>query len=225
MIKQSHTQIRLLVAESFDLVRIGLRLLFKNHSTINLVAETNCLDDLFNLTLQHQPDVILLDLHLNNGNCTEYISRLLNICPQGKVLAFSQHDSEHAYLQIFRSGAAGVIGKHDSCKLLLKAIYAIHAGQVWFDRHITKLVRQTQFDPGSAQTQTAITASYQAKLSGGERRIAYLTCRGLSAKEISLQLLVTERTVRNQLSVIYRKIGVRKKIELYRKAFLYDYFQ
>ncbi len=226
MTEQSHIKIRVLVAESFELVRMGLRVLFENHPTIRLVAETNCIEDLFGLAVQHKPDVVLVDLQLNNGNCAEYIPKLLNVCPKSKVLAFSHHNSEHTYLQTFRSGAVGIISKHHSSELLLKAIYAIHAGQVWFDRSITKLLWQAQFDAAVVpEIQTDTQASYQSKLSDGERQIAYLACRGLSAKEISAQLFIAEKTVRNQLSIIYKKIGVKKQIELCLQAPLYDYFE
>ncbi len=222
----THIKIRVLVAESFDLVRIGLRSVFENHAAISLVAETNRIEDLFYLTAQHKPDVILVDLQLSNGNYADHIAKLLDICPHSKVLAFSQHDSEDNYLQTYRSGVVGVISKHHSCKLLLKAIYAIHAGQVWFDRHITQLTRQAQLGRNTlAKRQTELTMSQQPKLSDSERRIAYLACKGLSAKEISVQFFITERTVRNQLSVIYRKIGVKKQIELCLKAPHYNYFK
>ena len=226
MPEQSNPKIRILVAESFELVRIGLRALFKNHSTIRLVAETNCIDDLYNLAVLYKPDVILVDLLLDNGNGIDHISKLLNVSPHSKVLAFSHHNNECTYLQTFRSGAVGIISKHHSSELLLKAIYAIHSGQIWFDRHITKLLWQAQFEPNLAQEVKSDTkVSHHPKLTDSERHIAYLACKGLSAKEISLQLSVTEKTVRNQLSMIYKKIGVKKQIELCLKAPLYDYFK
>lgn len=226
MAERSDTKIRVLVAESFELVRIGLRALFESHASIYLVAETACIEDLLNLAVQHKPDVVLVDLHLNNGDCTSHIAKLLSACPDSKVLAFSHQNSEYTYLQTFRAGAVGIISKHHSSELLLKAIHAIHAGQVWFDRHITKLLWQAQFDGNPAlEMQPDAKATHQLKLSDSERQIAYLACRGLSAKEISSQLFVTEKTVRNQLSIIYKKIGVRKQIELCLKAPLYGYFK
>ena len=101
-----------------------------------------------------------------------------------------------------------------------------NAGQIWFDRNVTKLLWQAQFDSNPpVEIQADKRSSEQPKLSDSERHIAYLACKGLSAKEISAQLLVTEKTVRNQLSVIYRKIGAKKQIELCLKAPLYNYFK
>lgn len=144
--EQPSNKIRLLIGESFELVRLGLRELFKNHSGIFLVDETDCIDDLLTLASEHKPDVVLIDLQLNNGNCAKHITKLLNGCPSCKVLAISDQGSdEHTCLQTFRSGAVGIISKQQSSDLLVKAIYAIHSGQVWFDRHTTKLLWQAQF--------------------------------------------------------------------------------
>jgi DNA-binding NarL/FixJ family response regulator len=227
MIERSHNKIRVLAAESFELVRMGLRALFKNHSSMHLVAETNSIEGLFKLTMQHNPDVILIDLLLSGDNYAEHISKLLHISPQSKILAFSQHDSnKHTYLQTFHPGAAHIISKHQSSKLLLKAIYAIHMGKTMFDHPITKLAQQVRFTPNSsAEIQTEDRTSPQVKLSNCERRIAYLACKGLSAKEISLQLILTEKTVRNNLSAVYKKIGVKKQIELCLKAPFYNNFK
>lgn len=204
---------------------MGLRALFENHPTIRLVAEADDIENLINLAAQHKPDVLLVDLQLSNGNC-EYIPKLLRTCPQSKILAFSHHHNEQTYLQAFRAGASGIIGKHQSSELLLKAIYAIHAGQIWFDRHVTKLLWQAQFDSNSpTEIQTDAKVLQPPKLSNSECHIAYLACQGLSAKEIGQKLFVAEKTVRNQLSIIYKKTGVKKRIELCLKAPLYNYFK
>lgn len=131
MIVNTHDKIRILIAESFDLIRIGLRSLFENHATINLVADTNCIEDLFHLAVLHKPDVILMDLQLGNGNYAEHIAKLAHACPQSKVLAFSQYNNADSHLQIFHSGASGVVNKNHPCKFLLKAIHAIHSGQTF----------------------------------------------------------------------------------------------
>lgn len=227
MAVESHAKIRLLVAESFELVRMGLRSLFENHSEIRLVAEANSIEDLFKLAVHHKLDIVLMDLQLSGGHYAEHIAKLLHSCPQSKVLAFSHQNSEQTHLQTFRSGAMGIISKYHSSDLLLKAILAVHAGQIWFDRNVTKLLWQAQFNPNSSAEMPADghASQQQPKLSDSERHIAYLACKGLSAKEISAQLLVTEKTVRNQLSVIYRKIGVKKQIELCLKAPMYNYFK
>lgn len=216
------------MAENIDLIRIGLYSLFKNHTSIQLIGIVDNIEDLDKLTLQQKPDVLLVDLHLNNDNGASHIAELLSISPCSKVLAFTQQNDTQTYLEIFQSGAVGLVSKNHSAELLIKAIHAIHSGQIWFDRNLTKLLWKAQFDPKTAASMESFTnpaIPLSSKLSRGERQIAYLASKGLSAKEISALLPITEKTVRNQLSNIYKKIGVKKQIELCLKAPDYDFLQ
>lgn len=226
MTGDSQNTIRLVVAESFEIMRMGLRSLLHDQVEINLVAETHCIEEMLDLVLQHKPDVVLFDLQLADGNCADHIPKLLNMHPQCKVLAFSPNTDKDICLQAFRSGAVGIVNKHDSSELLLKAIFSIHDGQVWFDRQITKLLLRNQQGNGDDSDKgNDVSKTSHPRLSESERQVAYLACRGLSAKEISAHLLITEKTVRNQLSIVYKKIGVKKQVELCIKAPSYNYFK
>lgn len=226
MMKQDNTKINILVAESIELVRIGLRSLFNNHPSFHLVAETACMDGLFDLVKQYKPDVVILDLLLSNDNAAESIARLITTSPNSRVLVFSQNNTERAYLGVLHSGAVGVISKSHSCKMILKAIHAIATGQGWFDRRLKRLEKVSN-DIHAMTVNTQINDAFTnvSKLSNCERRVAGLASQGLSAKEIGLRLLISEKTVRNQLSVIYKKMGVKKQVELCLKVHEFKYFQ
>lgn len=229
MTKQAFDRIRLLTAEGIDLIRIGLHSLFENHATIQLIGIVDSIEDLYKLASQQNPDVLLVDLHLNAGGAN-HIAEVLAISPRSKVLAFSQQKDTDIYLKTFRSGAAGIINKNCPADLIIKAIHAIHAGQIWFDRNLTKLLWEAQFNPKTPKTTSAVPSpdsviTLSSNLSHSERQIAYLASKGFSAKETSSLLLITEKTVRNQLSIIYKKLGVKNQIELCLKAPSYDYFQ
>ena len=227
MMQSSNTKINILVAESIELVRIGLRSLFSEHASFHLVAETAYMMELLNLAKLHKPDVVILDLQLSDGNnVAESIARLTYASPGSRVLAFSQNNSESAYLQALHSGAAGIISKGHSCKMILKAINAIASDEGWFDRPMvrsTRVSNRVHNKLVSVQNDDVLIDS--SKLSNCERRVAGLASQGLSAKEIGARLLISEKTVRNQLSVIYKKMGVKKQVELCLKAHEYKYFQ
>ncbi len=211
--------IRLLIVESHEIIRLGLRTLIENQPLLHMVAETDCFDAALNLTAQHAPDVILLDLLLSDGNCTEHIPKLLDACPQSKILIFSSTNEEQEQLHVLRLGAAGIIAKHQSTGLLLKAIHAINTNQVWFDKNITKLLWQTHANyqlPETTHSDAAETQNYQ--LTVRECRIACLASKGWSAKKIGEQLFISEKTVRNQLTAVYEKLEVSGQVELCLKA-------
>ena len=102
---------------------MGFRALFKSHSSILLAADTSSIENLFKLAIQHNPDLILINLQLSGNDYAEHNSKLLHVCPQSKILALSQHDSEHTYLQKFHSGASGIISKYESSSRPLKNVF------------------------------------------------------------------------------------------------------
>ena len=108
----------------------------------------------------------------------------------------------------------------------MNAIHAIHAGETWFNCDTTELEQPQQSDP-DALAEMRCNDNFWAhpKFSNYERRIAFLASQGLSTKEISARLDITEKTIRNQLSTVYRKTGIKKQIKLCLKAFQFNYFK
>lgn len=202
-----------MIAEGSELIRMGLKALVENSPTLMLVAETHCFKQPMPLIEATRPDVILLDVLLNNGQCLQHIPQLLKTFPKTKVLAFSGDLDDNLHLTAFQSGAMGIVTKYQGTELILKAIHAIHAGEVWFDRQITKLLRQAH---GVDEPKTDHTSAEPARycLTNRECSIACLASKGLSAKKIGEHLYISEKTVRNQLTTVYDKLSVSSQVEL-----------
>jgi DNA-binding NarL/FixJ family response regulator len=212
MTEISQQKIQILVVDSCEIIRIGLRALIADDPLLNIVAEAACLDDAINLAASLQPDVILLDTLLSD-NYGNHIPALKTSAPKTRILVFPWNKDEVIHLKAFTSLASGVIAKHQSAELLIKAIYAVHAGHLWFDRQLTELLWQTRIDHQTATDESAKTTN-PSMLSPRELEVALLASQGFSAKKISKQLAISEKTVRNKLTLIYEKLGVVGKIEL-----------
>lgn len=223
--KLQYKIIRVLIVESHEIFRIGLRTLIESQPLLQVAAEADCFDVALNLAVQHSPDVILLDLLLNDGNCIEHIPKLLQDCPQSRILIFSSDNGEQTHLHALRSGAAGIIAKHQRAELLLKAVYAVHAGEVWFDRNIVKLLWQSQVNYQQPLTNGDAVKSYPYCLTAREYSVACLASKGLSAKKIGEHLFISEKTVRNQLTAVYQKLGVESQIDLCVSVSQLDFFK
>lgn len=228
MTEKTQYKIRLLVAERIDLIRMGLRRLFEHHPAISLVEAADHIADLLDLTARHQPDVILMDFELVNDQCAEHISRLMDICSHSKILLFSHQQLNDLQFSELPPGVAGIISKYGPCNLLVSAICAIYANPLCHDKTNPFLPQMPQ-SPVHAAKQSSlpgeISASFHPELNSNERRVAHLAGKGLSAREISQQLLLTEKTVRNYLSAVYKKMGVKKQVELCLRAPLHNFFQ
>lgn len=209
---------RIIVAESHEIIRIGLRTLISNQPTLHLLAETETIDELFMLIDKHKPDVILLDLALDNVSYLNHIPALIQACPQSRVLAYSSNIDEETHIQVLRLGAAGIVAKDHSSDLLIKAIHAVNEGQVWFDRQITKLLWQSNLDSPIVCYETNADQFLLSKLTKRELSVARLASQGASAKRIAEELSISEKTVRNKLTLIYEKLEVDGQIDLCLKA-------
>ena len=122
-------------------------------------------------------------------------------------------DSERdLVIDAFRGGARGVFCRIQPVKLLSKCIRTVHDGQVWADSQnlhfvlefLTRLKPLRQLKPGGGIS----------RLTPREAEVVQLLAEGMSTKEISLKLQVTEHTVRNYLSNVYDKLGVSSRVEL-----------
>lgn len=213
----------ILVAESHEIIRIGLRTLITNQQEFELVADVDCVDRLYEQAVKFQPQVILFDLLLGNGDFFKYMSRLYQRCPQTRILAYSSNNDEKIQLQVLRAGAAGIVAVSQETSLLLKAISAVAKGEVWFDHKLTKLLWKNNLHEAIHSYGVAGTENNNIDLTERERSIARLAAQGLKAKKIGELLAISEKTVRNQLTTVYDKVGVGGHVELCLKAMEFNF--
>jgi DNA-binding NarL/FixJ family response regulator len=114
-------------------------------------------------------------------------------------------------VEAFRSGARGVFSRDDSFELLVRCAQRVHEGQVWANN------QQLQFAI-EALTESAPSAIVDAKgahlLTKRELSVVQLVAEGLSNRDISHELRLSEHTVRNYLFRIFNKVGVSTRLEL-----------
>ncbi|MGZ6005611.1 MAG: LuxR C-terminal-related transcriptional regulator [Candidatus Saccharimonadales bacterium] len=208
--------IRLLLADGHELIRIGVRTLFQSEPNLQLVGETDNFNDTLQLARQLSPDVILLDMQLKEGLVTERIPELPSTCPDCKILMFTACPDRDMHLLALRLGAIGIFLKDQPPRLLLKAIHSVHSGEVWVDNSLASGLLQS-FKLDTSKT-AATETSKENLFTSRELSIAHLAAQGLPAKKIAAQLFISEKTVRNQLVVIYSKLGVASQVELVLQA-------
>ena len=207
-------KIRLFIIESQEIIRLGLCKFAENQPSLDVVALTDNLNDAFELVIINKPDVILLDLLLINNDSIEFVPKILTACPTSSILAFSCNQDTQSHLDVLRSGVVGIFSKHHSIELLLKAIHAVAVGEVWFDKRITKLLHQAQTNQIPITADTDYANKQQQSMTERECNIACLAAQGLPAKKIGEQLFISDKTVRNRLTVIYEKFDVTNQVEL-----------
>jgi DNA-binding NarL/FixJ family response regulator len=217
MSNQENQTIRILLANDQELVRAGLRMIFQSESDLELIATANNFEDTLLLVQKHIPDIVLFDYMFGESNCKlregNYIERLpelLSVCPSCKIMILTACQNRAIHLLALRSGAVGVFILNQSIQMLIKAIHKVYSGEVWLNNLLTNEILRGINKP-ELETKVKPIGNF---LTPRELTIARLLAQGIPAKQIAVKLFISEKTVRNQLVIIYTKLGVQSHVEL-----------
>jgi two-component system nitrate/nitrite response regulator NarL len=164
------------------------------------------------------PDVILIDLELDNENGVNIIPRLIE---QSKALVLALTGTHDLTLHdsAMLAGARGVVGKADTAETILKAIAMVHRGEIWIERSATsriinQLSRRKTAVSASPEQQKIATLTRKEKLTVAEIGHDAMVCTRIIAARLS----ISENTLRNHLTSIYAKLDLGNRLELYAYA-------
>lgn len=176
------------------------------------VVELRSLDALQDCVVQMCPQLVLLDIRLQRTGMLRDIAQLLKLCPQTSIVVLALDCSEELELALFRAGVRGVCAPDLDQAALLKVVNAVLAGELWIRRSLVPKLLDS-FASQSADTTASVTGRF-AILTPREVEITRLIAKGQSNKHIARYLAITERTVKNHLTAIFRKIGVVDRVKL-----------
>ena len=202
--------IRALLVEDHLVLRTALRLLLSSQSHFQVVGEAANRPDALQLTTSEQPDIVLLDLYLEDGDSFELIPQLRAASPQTSVLVLTGTPEAQLQRRAISQGATGLVSKTQPAEVLLEAIDRVCAGEVWIDR---SLLASVFAEATPVKTHDPVAHNI-ASLTDREREIICLIGEGLRNKEIASRLFLSERTVHNHLASVFRKLGVGDRLEL-----------
>ncbi|HEX4946454.1 MAG TPA: response regulator transcription factor [Blastocatellia bacterium] len=205
--------IKVMLIDDHAIVRAGLCMLVESHPNLKVVAQAGNRTEAQNYVTQTQPDIILLDLDLGAENGLDLLPELLCASPRSRILILTGMKDMETSLQAVRLGAMGIITKDQAGKNLLQAIHKISAGEAWLDGTITARVLTHLVQPTALSALDPEVAKIAA-LTQRERQIIQLVCEGLKNKLIADRLRMSEGTVRNHLTIIYEKLGVKDRFGL-----------
>ena len=131
--------------------------------------------------------------------------------PEVSVIVLLDALERDLVVEAFRSGANGVFCRADSFQSLCKSIQCVHAGQVWASSSELLYVLDALVDPAPVETRSL---SGLRPLSKREEEIARLVAEGLSNRQISQRLTLSEHTIKNYLFRVFEKLGVSTRVEL-----------
>lgn len=203
--------IQLLLVDDHLVFREGLRALLEMEEDFAVLGEASTGKEAVALVKDKAPDVILLDLHLPDGNGADFCPDLLRICSGSKVLILSAYDDEDEVTAALVAGASGYVLKTVGVERLADIIRSVHSGEVLLSPSIAaKVVQQlSRLQEASADREEALDV-----LTPREREVFQLASQGLRNAEIAAKLYLSEKTIKTHLRNIYSKLALGSKADL-----------
>jgi len=194
-------QIRIVIADDHSMIREGLKQLLELDGDILVVGEAKNGEECLELIEQEHPDVVLLDINMPvmNGLKMLEILRESNNKDQ-RVLILTIHNEIEYLMKANDIGVEGYVLKDSESAVLKKAIYKIHSGDNYIDFTMVPMLNEK-----IAQEREKVE---EEKLTRREIEVLKLLAEGLFNKEIAYKLSISEKTVKNHVSNIFKKIGV-----------------
>ncbi len=206
MTSPSADPIRIVVVDDHAVVRIGLKTLLAGQMGFRVVGEAGTVADAVALVGQARPDVVLMDVRLPDGSGVEACRRIKADHPEVRVVMLTSYQDEEAIVGAVMAGASGYLLKQADSDRLTQAIRDAAAGESSLDPRAAGALLN-QFRELSARQAEAELAG----LTDRERRMLALIAEGYTNRAIGEVLHLSEKTVRNHVSQLLRKLGFQRR--------------
>lgn len=204
------TPTRVVIADDHPLVRSGLRALLEREGEFKVVAEAADGDEAIQLSLQHKPDLILLDVGMPRVNGTDAAEHLSRKLPKTNIIMVSMHSDEAYVLRALKAGAKGYLLKASPEADVLAAARAVASGHAYFSPAISKML----VDDYVAEIRRRGVEDSYGLLSLREKEVLQLLVAGKNNRDIAELIHVAVATVETHRNTILRKLHLHNLPEL-----------
>ena len=210
--QSSASLISVAVVDDHPVVRLGVSILLEEDSGLHVVGDASTTSQAWEMVFRLRPDVVLLDLELEEGNTCELIARMEQAGVDSRVVVYTAHEQDSCVLEALRSGASGYILKGSRQERLFEAIRTAAAGGVYLDPAVaSKVVGRLGFTQDRH-------SPLGRELTKREGVVLRELASGRSNKEIANRLFITERTVKYHVNSLFTKLRARNRTQALRAA-------
>jgi len=204
--------IRVVVADDHPVFRSGLRTLVQESPDLSFVAEAADGEEAIALCREHAPDVVLMDIRMPRTSGVEATRRIVAEQPMVGILMLTMLEDDTSVFAALRAGARGYVLKGAAPDEILRAIVAVAAGEALFGPVVAAKIA-TFLQPDARATSHPFPS-----LSSRERDILDRIASGRTNTAIAEELLLSEKTVRNNVSNIFAKRHATDRSQVIIKA-------
>lgn len=203
--------INIIIADDLSMLRQGIQVILEQDSDIKVAALASNGKEAFELCGEHRPDVVLMDMRMPEYDGVYGTKLIKENYPETKVLILTTFDDDETVAEAMESGADGYILKEMENTKIIQAVKAVSSGINVFGPNVYSGIQKklsTQPKPSEPVSNAA------ADLSPREREIIVLITEGLDNKNIAAKLFLAEGTVRNNISRMLDKLGLKDRTQL-----------
>jgi DNA-binding NarL/FixJ family response regulator len=209
--------IRVLLVDDQALFREGLETLLSVHKDIQVVGQASNGQEALEAAAKVHPDVVLMDVRMPILDGVQATRRLKRALPECRVIVLTTFDDDEYVFDALRAGAVGYLLKDVASARLVEAIRGTARGESILEPSVAAKVI-AEFTRVSSMVPAAQIDQLVEPLSERELEILAWIARGYSNKEIASQLFIAEGTVKNHVTHILGKLGVRDRTQAALKA-------
>jgi len=204
--------IRTLIADDHALVRAGIRALVEKIEGVEVVAEAGKGSEAIELISKLQPDLVLLDITMPDGNGFDVLSHVRKNFPKTRVIVLTVHEASEYAIRALREGAAGFLPKSAASTELETAIDKVMSGDGYVSPETSQ---KTVLEIGKGSKKDMLDA-----LSPRQREVLLLIAQGRTTKQIAQELQISVKTVESHRSQLMERLDIHDVAGLVRYAIL-----
>ena len=203
--------IRIVLADDHPVVRVGVRNMLQESGGFEVIGEATDGDEAITLTLELQPDILLLDLLMPRLPGLEAMRAIMNGTPTVKILLLTATITTQQIIEALQIGARGIVLKDALAGHLQTAIRAVSGGDYWIGgKRVSNLVTALH----ALMQEASVPPRKTYGLTPRELEVVGAIVEGCSNRDIAKQFGLSEETVKRHLSNIFDKTGVSTRLEL-----------
>jgi len=207
--------IRILIADDHALLRQGIRNVLELEPDFVVVAEAGDGEEAVKKIGEVLPDVALLDINMPRLSGPEVSKIIHETHPEVKIIVLTIHDDESYVKEVVKAGVSGYLLKDVEPSMLINAIRLVHAGESFIYPTLAKKLfgEINRLEDERKHSSVNVMQARDERLTLRELEVLQLVGKGLSNHIIATQLFLSEKTVKNHLTNIFRKIDVADRTQ------------
>jgi DNA-binding NarL/FixJ family response regulator len=204
--------IRVMLTDDHAVVRSGLTRLLEQHSSIQIVGETDSGETAYQTYPELSPDVLVMDMSMPGMGGLEALRRIINRWPKARVIMFSMHENPTFAMQSMTAGAAAYVAKSGQAEDLVNAVIEVARGNTFLSAEMAQKVALQSLHGGDNPAQV---------LTSREFEVFRLVAEGKLVDDIASDLNIGQKTVANYQTSLKQKLNINSPVELVKLAIKY----